>query len=167
VKEFWYALENAAKSAVRNPGSVVWAGRIACKADGVALRLRLPSGRCLWYRRPSLGLKRVPWSEEPVESLCFYGENDYSNWGPQDTYGGKLVENVTQAVARDLIAEALVRANQRGFDPVLTVHDELVCDVPPGGPSGVLDALLCESAAWADGLPVKAAGFATQRYRKD
>lgn len=168
IKGLWYECDRAAKTAIRNPGTIYAAGKLLFKFDGQNLKMRLPSGRCLWYRKAYLATKAVPWSDEPQEAIFFYGEDEHGNWGAQDTYGGKLVENATQAAARDVLAHAMVKVEGEGLSPVITIHDELGCDLPPGRLSvRDLEALMCDLPAWADGLPMKAEGFTCNRYRKN
>jgi DNA polymerase len=132
--------------------------------DGNDRLIRLPSGRAICYRkcgiqkRKRLNPRTGEWEER--EQLTF--------WSPQGkrtaTYGGKLAENVTQAVARDLLAEALVRLETHGYPVVEHVHDEILDE-------GVHDVdtiskVICELPTWAAGLPVDGEGFVTERYRK-
>ena len=90
-----------------------------------------------------------------------------NKWGETDTYGGKLSENVTQAICRDLLAEAIKRCEARGYDVVLHVHDEIVVEVPAGDRRlPEFEALCADTSDWAEGLPVVAAGWRGERYRK-
>jgi DNA polymerase len=109
----------------------------------------------------------VPWSNTPKDAIMFWGEDDNHRWCQQDTYGGKLVENCTQAVARDLMAEAMLRVDAAGLPIVMSVHDELVCEVPEdqADPQKLCD-LMSILPPWAKGLPVTAAGWAGSFYRK-
>jgi DNA polymerase len=81
------------------------------------------------------------------------------------TYGGRLAENVTQAIARDIMAEGLVRLHQQGYEPVAHVHDEIITD--GAHDVAVVKEIMCAPPAWAVGLPIDGAGFVTERYRKD
>jgi DNA polymerase bacteriophage-type len=89
-------------------------------------------------------------------------------WSVDDTYGGKLVENVTQAVARDLMAEAMLAADESGiYDVILSVHDELIAEVDEDkGDVVEFEELMSQSPAWAEGCPVAAEGWRGKRYRK-
>lgn len=157
VCAFWRELEQAAISAV---------GGVDCAAgpyeflncDGLVV-CRLPSGRPLVYR--GLVLSR---DERGKQGLAYR-----SRKGHERTYGGKLAENVTQAHCRDLMARALVTAEAEGLMPVLTIHDEIICQVPEAeaeGALGLLRDIMCDVPPWAAGMPVAAAGHVCKRYTK-
>jgi DNA polymerase len=110
--------------------------------------------------------KETPWGEKKL-SLSFMTENSKFQYTREFTYGGKLCENIVQAVARDLLAAALLRCVPAGYPVVLHVHDEAVAEVPEGtGSVEEFERLLADSPAWADGLPVKAEGWRGKRYKK-
>ncbi len=131
--------------------------------------MRLPSGRLLSYPFAKVEPRLAPWGEWK-DAVTFMGEvGEGRVWMRDHTYGGSLVENATQAVARDLMADAILRAEARGFPVVLTVHDELISeidDVPIAATVTDFAALMCELPEWAAGLPVAAAGWIGHRYRK-
>lgn len=162
VVKFWYAAEEAAKNAIRQPGTVFKCGdkdRISYLVKDGYLWCRLPSGRCLAYHSPRLEDGR----------LTYMGVSQTtSQWSRQDTYGGKLVENIVQAVARDVMAEAMLRADRAGYKVVMTVHDEIisVSDLPDASVDEFV-SILCEVPHWAKGFPVAASGWSGNRYRKD
>lgn len=166
--EFWASLEEAALDAVREPGTKFTTGRITfCIYDEAKsyLLCKLPSGRHIAYAKPKIkpGTFGNP-------ALWYKGVNSVTRkWSDQQTYGGKLAENVTQAVARDLLAEALLRVADNGYPPVLSIHDEILSEVPDNDSKNIdeFDELLCVSPDWADGLPLLAKGFESYRYRKD
>lgn len=102
------------------------------------------------------------------EVICYLGKDDDKNWGHVFTYGGKLAENITQAVARDVLCTQMLRMEDAGLDAVLHVHDEVVIETPENGVN--LDAvndLLTKPIPWADGLPLAAKGFISTYYKKD
>jgi DNA polymerase bacteriophage-type len=160
IVRFWYALEEAAMNAVRQIGQAFQAGPIAFKVIDDFLFARLPSGRRLAYFRPRIA------SDGKLE---FWGTDSRlgGRWSKLSTYGGKLAENVTQAVARDLLAEAMLRLEDNGFPIVASIHDEIIAEVPKGvGSLAEFESLMCELPSWADGLPISAEGFECERYRK-
>jgi DNA polymerase len=131
---------------------------------------QLPSGRRLAYPFPEIKARATPWGDIKA-SLTFMGTNTYSRqWTRQVTYGGSLVENITQAVARDVLAEAMLRCEWTGlYLPVLSVHDELICEADEGrGNVAEFVALLEEPPEWAPDCPIAADGFSTfpHKYRK-
>lgn len=183
VKAMWYAQEEAAIAAVRAPGRTVRCGRIQWRvfragADGRGLpflHCKLPSGRTLAYCDPRILEKETPWGEmKPC--LTFMGVDPYTRqWTRQSTYGGSIVENIVQATARDLLAEAILRAEDTGvYRIVMHVHDELVAeaDVMDGKPLGnkrEFEQLMSALPEWAEGCPVEAEapkGSPLHRYKK-
>ena len=122
------------------------------------LLFKLPSGRLLSFPRARLTDGRV----------IYQGHNNHTHqWGDIQAYGGSLVQSITQAIARDLLAEAVVRLERAGYPVVLTVHDEIVADVPAWhGTLKDFEALMCELPVWAEGMPIAAEGYESVRYRK-
>jgi DNA polymerase len=98
------------------------------------------------------------------------GTNQYTRrWERLDTYGGKLAENLTQAVARDVLTAGLLAAEAAGYDPVLHIHDEILCETADDASFSAagLAALMSQGTQWSVGLPLAAAGFETYRYKKE
>ena len=159
IVRFWYDLETAATSAVRHTGTAFNAGPITFKVHGDFLFAKLPSGRRLAYYQPRLG----------NNGLEFWGTDSRlgGRWAKLNTYGGKLAENVTQAVSRDLLADAMLRVEAAGYSVVMHVHDEIVAEVPKHfGSLEEFERLICEIPEWATGLPIAVEGFSCERYRK-
>jgi len=157
--KLWYGLERAACEASQNAGNTHRIGRLAVQRDGAWLRLRLPSGRYLCYAAPQV----------EDDKLSHAGINQYTRrWERLKTYGGKLVENATQAASRDVLMYGLRLAEDAGYKVVLRVHDELICEVPddPAFSAEGLSAIMSTNPPWAEGLPLAAAGFECKRYRK-
>jgi DNA polymerase len=179
IKQFWYDMEEAAVRAVQDRGSVTRCRRIAFKVAGSFLMMRLPSGRYLAYPRPEIREFDVPWGGTKA-GLTYFSTIDPSKrgkiiedpansttWARIKTYSGMLAENATQAAARDVLADALPRLEAAGYPIVLTVHDEVVCEVPEGhGSVEEMEKIMCTLPEWASGLPVAAEGFEGRRYRK-
>ncbi len=157
VVSFWYGLESAMLKAINKPGKRFAFGRFSFKADGTACLCRLPSGSEITY-----------WAARVEDDRIVYdGVNQVTgHWGPIRTWGGKLVENVVQSISRDVLVHGLQRAGEAGLQTVLHVHDEVVVE---DADEDALQALLgCLVApGWAEGAPIRAAGFLCPRYRKD
>ena len=166
----WHELDNACKAAISNPGHVYSYRGIKFVIRGRynrMLAVMLPSGRCLWYVDPRLAQEKMAWGEEKTV-IHFDGVNSATRkWGTQKLYGGLLAENVTQAVARDVLVNGMFTAEAAGYPIVLHVHDEAVSEVPEGfGSVEEYENLLCAVPQWAAGLPLKAEGWRGKRYRK-
>lgn len=172
VKQLWKDANDACIAAVRDPGTVQTfgpLGNMKFTKRGGFLYLILPSKRPLCFASPRLVLKPAPWDEhQMLESVEVWGIDSQTNkWLPYLLYGGIIVNNVVQATARDLMAEAMFRAEERGFPVVLTVHDEVVTEPEAGhGTVEEFEALLRELPTWAAGCPVNAEGWQGDRYRK-
>ena len=166
VKKFWYKLNDAAIRAVKNKGQIVKLGPIAWRFVGRFLHCQLPSGRLLSYLDPKVVVVETPWGKRP--QLQFWGVDTYTRqWIRTSTYGGKLTENVVQALCRDIMAEAMVRAENAGYHIVLTVHDEIVSEVPMGfGSVEEFNEILSVVPKWAKHFPIVADGWRGIRYRK-
>lgn len=167
IKQFWYDLEQAARDATRWPGKVFHAGKISFTRTGEWLLMRLPSGRFLCYCQPA----EVDHPKfEGQTSLSYLGVNSYTRrWERIHTYGGKLAENATQAMARDVLAYNMPAIEEAGFRIILTVHDEVITE-PLDTDEYTTDrlcTLLAATPDWADSnLPLAASGFEAYRYRK-
>ena len=144
IVSFWHDLERAFKF-----GGT--AGRIEVERRGAHRKVILPSGRALWYQSVSVTEDSVSYRHE--------------RYGKSDTYGGKLTENVTQAVARDILVDGMLRIDAAGIPLVAHVHDEAISEGKRD--PKVLTDLMSVSPSWAPDLPLAAKGFVCQRYRKD
>jgi hypothetical protein len=166
TNKFWYALDRAAKAAMRRPDTIVPCRGIAFRycADRF-LRLRLPNGRKLAYPFPKLKTLRDD------NSAVVFMDNLKGRWtenrGGQGAYGGVWTENVVQAIARDLFVEAMHRLEAAGYPIVLHAHDEGVAEVPAEfGSIEEFVRIFTELPAWAVGLPVAAKARAGERWCK-
>lgn len=175
VVQYWRNLDDAAKTAVMNPGQTFTAGapgrEVKFRMAGSFLFCQLPSKRCLCYPYPNIVEEAAPWStkEKPatVFKLVYKGADDQGRWGDVDTYGGKLAENITQAVARDVLAEGIKKCESKGYPIVMHVHDEIVAQVKKGfGSVEEVEKLIATVPHWAKGLPLSAEGWRGERYRK-
>lgn len=169
---FWHEMENAAIAAVKT-GEEYEVGRIRFRKKGSFLFMELPSGRELSYAFPKIDKLATPWRDENDEivykdTLYFKGVDSVTRqWKVQTTYGGSLVENACQAVARDVLADALIALDAYGYQTVLTVHDEIVAESSErSGTAEHFSELMTVLPDWADGLPLTAEGYEDRRYRK-
>lgn len=158
----WRGIESMAKAAVMHPGVTFASPRdFVARRDGAWLRIKMPSGNYLCYPSPEIGMDGT---------LSYMGVNQYTRkWSRIETYGGKLVENATQSLARDVLAHGMRAAESAGYEVVLTVHDELITEVPdePRFNAAGLAARMTINPAWCPDLPLAAKGFEGRRYRKD
>ena len=168
IVRLWSELEAAAIRAVQNPGTWVDAanGRVAFVSRGCWLHLRLPSGRLLTYANPKYELTETNFG--PRWSVTFEGVNTVTQkWKRQQAYGGKWCENAVQAICRDLLANAMLNLEVAGYPIVLSVHDEVVAEVPEGfGTVEEFEQLMCRLPDWASGFPIKAEGWRAKRFQK-
>lgn len=162
TEALWGAADEAVKLAILNPGQTFSIGEhLRARVDGAWLRIRLPSGRYLCYAQPKI---------TDGGEITYAGINQYTRtWGRIKTYGGKLIENCTQAFARDVLAHNMPLIDEAGYQIVLGVHDELITETPDTDDysSKDLAALMSRVPPWAAGMPIAAAGFEADRYRKD
>lgn len=172
IVRYWWDVEAAAINAVTHPGTKFTAGpagrAVAYLVRGSFLFCRLPSGRVLTYPYPKLKPTETKWGD--VKDQIHYMTADTAgNWIGTATYGGKLVENITQAVCRDLLAYSITRCEAAGYPVVLHVHDEIVTEIPATCDPPVTEAILgvmAQTPSWAAGLPVKVEGWRGRRFRK-
>jgi DNA polymerase len=171
IVEFWGELERAALEAVQHPGRKVYAaeGKLVFVKRGDFLNIILPNrSRALAYYRPTIRDRLTPWGAMKA-CVSFWGENSKRQWVQIDLYGGLLAENVTQATARDLMCDAMLRLEAAGYPIVLTVHDEILAEVDDGfGNVQDFERIMCDLPAgyWGEGCPITAEGWTGKRFRK-
>lgn len=161
IPRFWRETEQAAKRALSRPGTLrtIPCCGIQYRADADALRCILPSGRVLSYWGARL---------DTDGSICFMGQNQTTRkWEKTATWGGKLVENIVQAYARDCLATAMVRLAEAGYHIIFHVHDEIICEEPKGRRWEDMAAIMSRPIVWAPGLLLTADGYETPFYKKD
>ncbi len=159
ITAVWKQLEEAAINAVENPGKVYTVHRHKFKKSGSWLRISRPNGNCLVY--PQIKIENG--------KLTYLGKNQITHkWERTGTYGGKIFENMCQAVAGDLLKHAVRFAERCRYKTVLTVHDELVVEVPDTEEYSLekLGKILTKAPKWANGLPLAYSGFEAYRYGK-
>ena len=166
VVKLWRTCELAAKTAIQEHRTVRLAHGIAFSYINRNLFIQLPSGRklCYWDTR----LKQDDYTGRL--SITYMGVNqETKQWGETETYGGKLVENIVQATARDCLAVAMTRVSDLGYKIVMHVHDEMIVDVPNTDTEapGRINAIMAQPIDWAEGLPLKGDTYETPFYKKD
>ena len=166
VVKLWRTCELAAKTAIQEHRTVRLAHGIAFSYINWNLFIQLPSGRklCYWDTR----LKQDDYTGRL--SITYMGVNqETKQWGETETYGGKLVENIVQATARDCLAVAMTRVSDLGYKIVMHVHDEMIVDVPNTDTEapGRINAIMAQPIDWAEGLPLKGDTYETPFYKKD
>ena len=167
IPKLWYAMEVAALKAVKNKGTSFEASHCTFIDKGGFLWMILPSGRPLCYNEPKLVERMAPWGEMKEAVSFSMQDSVIRKWVRRDIYGGLLVENAVQATARDLMAFSMHSVDDQGYPVILTVHDEIISDVPKGfGSFEEYITLMERKPPWAVGCPVKASGWYGRRYRK-
>lgn len=165
ITKFWWDVDSAAKKAIKTGSTVkIKQGHLAfCQKQG-ALFIELPSSRHLVYIKPEIGENRFG-----GESIVYRGiEQGSRKWGKLETYGGKLVENIVQAVARDCLAAAMLRLTAAGYKIIMHIHDEVVIEAPDGeGSLAEVTEIMSKNEPWETGLIKNADGFESQYYMKD
>lgn len=165
IVRLWKDVEAAARMVIRYGEPVSVKGLKFFMSLG-AMMIQLPSGRCLSYPRPSVGVNRLG-----SESICYEGVNQTrKQWCQQETYGGKLVENIVQGIARDCLAITILRLEEKGYPIVFHVHDEVIIEAPENDGVHTLqgvEEIFRMPITWAPGLPLKGAGYTTKYYLKD
>lgn len=172
IRNMWYDFDSAAAEVIVNGGTVrvrdcVLAREYDCLRGTTCMTITLPSGRKLYYIDPAVGENR--WGGS---SLSYMGmDQTTKKWKRIETYGGKLVENCVQAIARDCLAQAIEYLEAAGLPVVFHVHDEVVIDVAPFGTDAeMLDkvvGIMTRPIPWAQGLPLGADGWVGQFFKKD
>lgn len=171
IRNLWYSFNDAAIRVIQNGGSLrvrccTFARECDCIRGTTCMTVSLPSGRKLYYVEPSVGENR--WGGP---SITYMGMNDKNKWGRIETYGGKLVENVVQAIARDCLAQAIEHLEAAGLPVVFHIHDEVVIDTAAFDTNdAMLDKVVKIMSApipWAEGLPLGADGWVGAFFKKD
>ena len=167
ICDMWYKVEQAALMAMQTAQPQAVNGLVFSLEGDLLygqtfLTVQLPSGRKLFYPKPFLQENQFG-----KLALHYYSTGSSKKWGVESTYGGKMTENIVQAVARDCLAETLKRIEDRGLHVVFHVHDEVIIDAPAETTVDGVCGLMAEPIPWAPGLILKGAGFEGQYYKKD
>ena len=167
IVKMWRDFENAAVKCVREQTMVFTDYKgVIFNCDGEYMTIQLPSGRELYYYKPRLATNNF--DNEGVQYYTL--DQEKKTWGLTDTYGGKLTENIVQAISRDLLAEAMLRLDQFGYNIAIHVHDEVVISAPRQNAKNDLESIceiMSQPVSWAGGLILTADGFTTDYYKKD
>lgn len=168
IVKLWATLEAAAVKAIRTGEDVrINRGIVVGRKWGM-LTITLPSGRTLCYPRVSIGIERNDGWRGDHEIIEYEGTNQKTKkWGKIRTYGGKLTENVVQAIARDILGIVILRAREADLPVVFHIHDEIVVEAAPGQTLEQVEALFSKPISWCTDLPLKGAGYTTPYYLKD
>ena len=161
IAQFWWDVDKAAVEAVTKRAKTR-AGRIGFEYRSGILFVMLPSGRKLAYVKPRMAVNKFG-----REGLTYEGILENKKWGRIETYGPKLVENIVQGTARDLLAEAMLRVERKGYPIVMHCHDEIIAEVPEGmGSVEEMCEVMAVRPSWAEGLPLRADGYECPFYQK-
>ena len=161
IVKFWWDVDRAATTCVRD--------RVPAETHGIRffyqsgmMFIVLPSGRRLVYVKPKMGVNRYG-----SESVTYEGVGEQKKWLRLESYGPKFVENIVQATARDILAEAMLRLNAAGYRIVMHVHDEAVIEAPPDTYLENICSVMGQTPTWASGLLLRADGYVCDFYKKD
>lgn len=159
IVQFWYAVEKAAVDTIKDYQERT-VGKIGFQFYANTLWIVLPSGRKLAYIKPRLQPNRFG-----RMAVTFEGLNAGNKWVRTETYSGKLTENITQATARDLLAEAMRRMELAGLEIVAHVHDEVIIEAPIGKTTvEEVCSIMNQNPPWAEGLPLSSAGYIGEKF---
>ena len=162
IVAFWNAMDRAARKVIRSKTSAR-VGKVTLYWQDDKMLMRLPSGRNLCYQSPHFTMNRFG-----SDAIGYYAPNAAGQMVEQETFGGKLAENATQAIARDILSHAMLNLDAAGYPIVFHVHDEAVMEMPIGkGSMEDACAVMGQPPVWASDLPLRAAGYECAYYRKD
>lgn len=162
ITKLWWDIDKAAIKVVKEKSCEV-VGKIKIYYERGIMFITLPSGRNLSYIKPRLETNKFG-----REGITYEGMGATKKWERIETYGPKLVENIVQAIARDLLAEAMINVDKKGYEIVMHVHDEIIVETPIGkGSLKEVCDVMAITPEWAKGLPLRADGFECEYYRKD
>ena len=168
IVDLWYAVGNAAAEVVQNGSKLSVNGVVFSREGDLAkgldfLTITLPSGRKLHYVSP--GTRENSWG---ATVITYKAPNQVSGkWETTETYGGKLVENIVQAIARDCLATSILKLTDKGYKIVMHIHDEVVIEAPINVTVDEICNIMGEELKWAKGLILRAEGFESSYYKKD
>lgn len=172
IVDMWKEIDEASKEAVRYHRPVYCTcKKLIFNCDDSYMTIQLPSGRKLFYANPKFKDKKIGRATVPARVLCYGGIVQETNqWGEIDTYGGKLTENIVQAIARDLLGNSMLNMQQKGFAITMHVHDEAIAEIPLENAEEHYNNMVKtmeQVPVWAPDFPLKADGYITPFYLKD
>lgn len=166
ICKLWYTMEAAAKTCIKERRPIKVQHDIVFSYEEGILFIKLPSGRRIAYWDAKLQTM-----DDGREHITYAGvDQDTKKWGRQETYGGKLVENVVQAIARDCLATDIMRVQEKGYDIVMHVHDEMIVEIPEDDAENAFRRIsesMSTPIPWAPDLPLRGDGYITKHYKKD
>lgn len=166
IVDLWHTIQNCTINCIKTGQTQVMQKNIYFSIENGNLVVTLPSKRQLFYIQP-----RLETNQFGSEALSYMGQNQTTKkWERIPTYGGKLTENLVQAIARDCLANAINNLVANGFKVLFHIHDECICEVPKNEPKYSLEnaiKIMCEVPNWAEGLPLNADGFTNDYYKKE
>lgn len=166
IVDLWHTIQNCTINCLKTGQTQVMQKNIYFSIENGNLVVTLPSKRQLFYIQP-----RLETNQFGSEALNYMGQNQTTKkWERIPTYGGKLTENLVQAIARDCLANAIKNLVSNGFKVLFHIHDECICEVPKNEPKYSLEnaiKLMCQVPGWAEGLPLNADGFTSDYYKKE
>ena len=168
IVRFWGIIEAAAVRAIKTgEATTIHRGIVVAYRWGMLL-ITLPSGRTICYPRAEIGIERNDGWRGDHEIIEYEGMNQVTKkWERIRTYGGKLTENVVQAIARDILGHIILRAHDSGLNIVFHIHDEIVVEAEPGQTLQDVESIFSKPINWCRDLPLKGAGYTTPYYLKD
>ena len=168
IVRFWATIEAAAVRAIKTgEATTIHRGIVVAYRWGILL-ITLPSGRTICYPRAEIGIERNDGWRGDHEIIEYEGMNQVTKkWERIRTYGGKLTENVVQAIARDILGHIILRAHDSGLNIVFHIHDEIVVEAEPGQTLQDVESIFSKPINWCRDLPLKGAGYTTPYYLKD
>ena len=168
IVKLWENVERAAISAIQTGNTVVVNRGIEISKKWGMLCIKLPSGRTICYPRAEVGVEKDDgWrGDHPIIEYEGLNQNT-KKWGKIRTYGGKLTENIIQAIARDILGTVILRAKSKDLNVVFHIHDEIIVEASKDQTLENVEALFSEPIEWCPGLPLKGAGYSTPYYLKD
>ena len=166
IVDLWHTIQNCAINCIKTGQTQVMQKNIYFSIENGNLVITLPSRRQLFYIKPQLEINQFG-----SESLSYVGQNQTTKkWERIPTYGGKLTENLVQAIARDLLANGLKKLVDNGYRALFHIHDEIISEIPKNDTRFNLEnaiKLMCKVPNWAEGLPLNADGFISKYYKKE